>query len=60
MYTRPAVNMIFAREDLEYSSQYQLFEAGSITANQVKSLPADDPAVWRVICAPAKDTFVLC
>jgi len=41
------------------TSQYQLFEAGSIPANQVKALPADDPAVWRVICAPAKDTFVL-
>jgi len=28
------------------TSQYQLFEAGIITANQVKALPAEDPAVW--------------
>lgn len=28
------------------TSQYQLFEAGIIPANQVKALPAEDPAVW--------------
>ena len=28
------------------TSQYQLFEAESITASQVKALPAEDPAVW--------------
>ncbi len=41
------------------TSQYQLFEAGIITAKQVKALPAEDPAVWCVICVAAKDTFVL-
>ena len=28
------------------TSQYQLFEAESITASQVKALPAEDPAFW--------------